>query len=332
VGTLGIGLIYAGMTAGMVLIAHALHLAHVRGNGVRLSEQQLPELYARCRAAATKLGLQETPDVYLLQSGGILNAFATKLLSRKYVIIYSSLVDGCQDPRQLDFVIGHELGHLAAGHLAWNAFLAPFHLLPWFGPAYSRAREYTCDRCGWDVVGDLEQSMRALTVLAGGGKLTGQVNLGAFMDQRGETGGFFMAIYELVSTHPFLCKRVAALKELSAPGQLKPVSRNFFAYPFAPVFGVAVGGASSMALLMVLYIGVVAAIAIPNFMKYQARSRSALTLLKDRQEQERALDTLQDPLDPAVDDEPLPDPSAPPSQVQPRKPGSPKHRSGARGQ
>src|SRR6202048_3338587 len=82
-------------------------------------------------------------------SHGILNAFATKLLSRKFVIINSALADACTDPRQLDFVVGHELGHLAAGHLAWNALLLPFHLVPWLGTAYSRARGYTRDRAGF---------------------------------------------------------------------------------------------------------------------------------------------------------------------------------------
>src|SRR5439155_21002441 len=116
-----------------------LFLAHVRGNGVRLSDRQLPELYARCKAIGGKLGLEQTPEVYLLQSGGLLNAFATRLLSRRYVILFSALVDGCQEPAQLDFVIGHEMAHLAAGHLTWNVFLLPFRILPWAGPAYSRA-------------------------------------------------------------------------------------------------------------------------------------------------------------------------------------------------
>ncbi len=59
---------------------------------------------------------------------GVLNAFATKLLSRRFVILHSALADACSDPRQLDFVLGHEVGHLAAGHLTWNGFLLPFRL------------------------------------------------------------------------------------------------------------------------------------------------------------------------------------------------------------
>lgn len=261
VGTLGIGLIYAVLVLGFVLVAHAVFLASIRGNGVRVGPDQLPDLHRRLVAASERLGMQKVPELYLLQSGGLLNAFATKLLSRRFVILYSSLADACSDPRQLDFVLGHELGHLAAGHLAWNGFLAPFRLVPWLGSAYSRAREYTGDRCGLAVVEDLEPAMRGLVVLAAGGKHAGEVNLGAFAAQREESGRFWMATTELMSSHPFLCKRVAALEELVHPGTVKPVPRTPLAYPLAPLLGMTAPGSTGVVLLVLLYLGVVFAIA-----------------------------------------------------------------------
>lgn len=274
VGTLGLGLIYVGLIALFVLTAHAVFLAHVRGNGVRVSAQQLPQLQQRCDAAARKLGLSETPEVYLLQQGGVLNAFATKLLSRRFVIIYSDLVDACADPAQLDFVIGHEMGHFAAGHLAWNAYLAPFFMVPWLGPAYSRAREYTSDRCGLAAVEALEPALRGLGVLAAGGKVAQEMNLEAFAAQRNESGHFWMATAELCMSHPYLCKRVAALQELRQPGTVLSPSRNPLAYPLAPLLGFSLGGPSSVALIMVVYLGILSAIAIPNFLKFQQRART----------------------------------------------------------
>jgi Zn-dependent protease with chaperone function len=268
-----VGLVYGAFIAAFVLIAHALFLAHVRGNGLRLSERQLPELYARCVAASKKLGMDEVPEFYVLQYGGLLNAFATKLLSRKFVIILSDLVDGCEDPRQLDFVIGHELGHLAAGHLKWQAFLAPINLVPLLGAAYSRACEYTCDRCGLEVAGELEAAQRGLAVLAAGGRQASRVNLAAFMDQRQETGGFWMSVGELASSHPYLCKRVAELKEYVQPGTVAPVGRSPLAYPLAPLFGGGAGG-MGVALMVVWMMGLMAAIAIPNFLKFQERARA----------------------------------------------------------
>jgi Zn-dependent protease with chaperone function len=271
-----VGLVYGAFLLAGVLLAQAFFLAQIRGNGVRLSERQLPDLYARVRAAAGRLGLDRVPEVYVIQAGGSLNAFAAKLFSRRFVIVFSDLVDGCTDERQLDFVIGHELGHHAAGHLSWNGFLAPFRLLPWLGAAYSRACEYTCDRAGYAAVGDLEPAMRGLVVLAAGGKLASRVDLKAFIDQRAETTGFIPATLELLSSHPYLCKRVAALQEWLVPGTAPAVSRNPLAYPLAPLFAVFAGGiGGGAAMMVVMILALLAAIAVPNFQRYQERARAS---------------------------------------------------------
>jgi Zn-dependent protease with chaperone function len=188
-----VGVVYAALAAVVILIGHALFLAHVRGNGVQIGPEQMPELWNRVTAAAKKLGLETTPDTYILQAGGMLNAFATKLFARKFVIIFSDLVDACEaahpslgqaneKPTELDFVIAHELGHIACGHLNW--LLLPARIVPLLGPAYSRACEYTCDACGDAVADDPDVSMRALSILASGGHLGARLNLTAFAAQR----------------------------------------------------------------------------------------------------------------------------------------------------
>lgn len=270
-----VGLVYALLGAVFFLAAHALFLAHVRTNGVRIDERQLPDLHARFRAAAGRLGLETLPEIYVVHGGGLLNAFATKLLSRRYVILLSDLVDHCEDPRQLDFVVGHELGHLAAGHLRWNLFLLPYRLVPWLGAAYARACEYTCDRCGLAAAGDLEQAMRGLVVLAAGGRIAARVDLAAFTAQREEAGGFWATVLELTSYHPFLCKRTAELQRLHAPAVVKPVRRSLAGWILAPALGPVAGGAGAAPLVAVAMIGMLAAIAIPNFVRYQLRSKDA---------------------------------------------------------
>lgn len=211
----------------------------------------------------------------MVQGGGLLNAFATKLFSRRYVILLSDLMDHCQDPRQLDFVLAHELGHFAAGHLRWNLFLLPYRLVPWLGAAYSRACEYTCDRCGLAGAGDLEQAQRGLVVLAAGGRVAAQVDLAAFASQRAGAGGFWSTVLELTSSHPFLCKRVAALQALTDPSAAAPVPRSAAGWVFAPLLGSLAGGAGAAPVILVVVIGVLAAFAIPNYVKFQLRSKDA---------------------------------------------------------
>ncbi len=65
-----IGIFYALFFGLFMLIAHVLMIAHIKGHGVRLSEKQLPEIYARVISASEKLGLKTTPEVYVMQAGG----------------------------------------------------------------------------------------------------------------------------------------------------------------------------------------------------------------------------------------------------------------------
>jgi len=76
--------------------------------------------------------------------------------------------------------------------------------------------------------------------------------------------------------HPFLCKRAAALQELSQPGSVVPTGRNLWADPLAPFLGFAsAGGSASSAVMMIATRGMLMAIAIPNFVKFQQRALAA---------------------------------------------------------
>ncbi len=296
-----VGILYGTLIALVVLVAQAMFLAHVRGNGLRVSDRQLPDLHARVRSASAALSLPAAPEVYVLQAGGVLNAFAVRFFSRRFVVLFSDVVDACQDPRQLDFVVGHELGHHAAGHLARNLFLLPARLVPLLGAAYSRACEYTCDRVGASVAGDTEQAKRGLVVLAAGGRVAASANLDAFAEQAREAGGFWMAVNELVASHPYLSKRVAALQDWVAPGSAPAARRNVLAYPLAPFLGLGAGatGAGS-AMAVVAVIGVLSAIAIPNFVKYQERAREAAAARTGFGEAGEAQDAVEPAVAPAA--------------------------------
>ncbi len=258
-----VGALYGLLVAGMLSIGRALHLARIRGNGVRIGPRQFPELWIKIVRASHLLGLAEPPPTYVVQAGGALNAFATKLWGRPFVILYSDLVGACERagglptdgtddarPNEIDFLIGHELGHLMAKHLSW--FTLPARVIPVFGPAYSRACEYTADVCGHEVVGDLRVSSRALVILAAGGWKGPQVNLSAFVEQRIEARGFWLSVYELNASHPYLTKRVAALRERLSPGVAPVLGCNPAAYPLAPFLGAA-GGLLPLVLIALLF-------------------------------------------------------------------------------
>jgi len=271
-----IGVMYGAFFGLFLFVTHALMIAYVKGHGVKLSAQQFPEIYARVVAAADKLGLASPPEVYLMQAGGALNAFATKLTGRNFVVIYSDLLEACgEEGKELDMIIGHEIGHLALGHLKWLWFLIPSRIVPLLGAAYSRACEYSCDRCGCETAGDMQAAARGLTILAAGGKYGKLADLRAYVMQVKDTGGFWASVYELNASHPYLPKRIAALLNSQRPGFVPAVGRNPLAYPLAPFFGVASTGGSAP-LVMVAMVGIMAAIAIPQFEAYRNKADMAM--------------------------------------------------------
>ncbi|MBI4817055.1 MAG: M48 family metallopeptidase [Deltaproteobacteria bacterium] len=273
VGTLGIGLIWIGFGAVFYLVINALFLASVKGNGVKITADQFPELHAKIVEASRKLGLESPPEAWFVNNRGVFNAFATRYLGRNFIVFFAELLECCdENDGSIDFIVGHEISHLAFGHLKWASFLIPARAVPLLGAAYSRACEYSCDQAGAYVAGRPEAAVAGLSVLAAGGRYSKKLDVERFIDQRHETGGYWLAVFELGLSHPYLSKRVAAVLNRGQP----EVERNPLAYVTAPFLGFAGGAAGGMAGMMfvVAMIGVLSAIAIPNFIKYQQRAEA----------------------------------------------------------
>lgn len=248
------------ISASFVMVAQGLFMARLRGNGVRVGPEQLPHLWKKVAAASERLHLDEPPETIVVHGSGVLNAFATRVFSRRFVVLHSELLDAAEaagggpDAPEVDFVIGHEVGHLAAGHLRFRWFLSPALIIPLLGAAYLRACEYTADLCGHRMAGKLDASSRALAVLAAGGRQAARVNLDAWVQQGDDTIGFLTSVWELNASHPFTSKRVAALRAHDNPGEaLRTIGHHPMSYPMAPLLAPLTGGvASSFGLFFVI--------------------------------------------------------------------------------
>lgn len=81
---------------GLVLISYCLYaisVAHIRANGVKISDQQFPEFYQYATELGVEMKMKKMPDIYILQSGGMLNAFATRFFRSNMVVLYSELFE-----------------------------------------------------------------------------------------------------------------------------------------------------------------------------------------------------------------------------------------------
>lgn len=210
---------YALVGALFVFVSRVLYRASAFGNMILLGPHQFPELYAMVVAGANELGMSKPPRTFLYNSNGLFNAFARRLFGGQYVFLTSALVEAT-DNEQVRFVIGHELGHHAAGHLnPWKGFLRlPSHLVPFLHPAYSRAREYTCDRIGAHLSKSVVASATSLQMLGCGcRRLNSAMNQTAFLEQEAlvpPISGFFN---EIIRSHPRLTRRVTAIIYASSP-------------------------------------------------------------------------------------------------------------------
>ena len=257
--------------------AQSALVSYLRGTAVQITAQQFPDLHARVEACCQRLDVARVPDAYLLQMGGIFNAFATRFLGRDFIVLYSEVVDALEErPDAINFYIGHELGHIKRQHLRWATLLIPAALIPLLGAAYARAREYTCDRHGFHACDDLKSAQVGLAALAAGGRRWRNISISNYVAQAQASSGFWMSFHELVGDTPWLVKRMAVVKALAQGAEAEQPSRHGLAYLLAlcvPRLGVA-GGAGGM-LMMVALVGILAAVAIPAYDDYVQRARLA---------------------------------------------------------
>ncbi|OMF37001.1 hypothetical protein BK133_07240 [Paenibacillus sp. FSL H8-0548] len=199
------------------LLAQGIMLASIRVNGVRITPRQFPEVFAVVQEQCSKMGFAVVPDVYVMESSGILNAFASRFFGRNMVVLYSDLFELIQKggEKELTFVITHELAHIKRNHLTKQLLIIPALWLPFIGEAYSRACEYTCDRMAVYFTNDVDAAMDGLTILAIGKSLYKRVDREEYLLQASYEKGFFVWLAERLSTHPSLPKRIYAIQQFS---------------------------------------------------------------------------------------------------------------------
>lgn len=262
-----IGLIYVVLIAFSLWLINGLLVAHLRSEGVRVSQEQFPELYQTYQSVLQTFNLPKEPEIYVIQSDGILNAFATRHSGRDFVVIYSSILDAYgYDSSEIRFLIGHELGHIRSNHLLKRLFIAPSFFLPWLPPAYSRACEASCDRHGAYASGEIDGAISAMMKLSAGKEIAGKLTPSVFARQHYIHRGFFVSWHELNSFYPTLSQRVSNLLAIKT-GVFQPSERrNPLAYVFA-LF--------NLRTLIIVYLLIIfGALAIPAFVKAREKALS----------------------------------------------------------
>ncbi len=187
------------------------------GSSVRIHEAQYPRVFAIVKRCAAALDLP-MPMVFVRDDPFV--PIVTVGLGDPYSMVLSSnWVEHFKDD-ELTFMIGRELGHIAAGHARFTSLLSvngnenPIISLI-FG-AWLRKTELTCDRIGLLCCGSLDAAMRAIIIasLHGFGR---KIDHLVFAEQSREVhSDSVLRLGEWLGAMPYATRRIDAMREFFA--------------------------------------------------------------------------------------------------------------------
>jgi Zn-dependent protease with chaperone function len=155
------------------------------GSAIRVDERQFPGLHRSLVDVASVLDAAEVPELYVQANPGF-NAM-TIGMDRPIIVLDSGLV-ALLDEEELQFVIGHELGHALSGHAVYRTILLRMltisgllNSIPLGGLGlrmilaalmeWQRKSELSADRAGLLATQDPSVAYRAMMKTASGGSL-----------------------------------------------------------------------------------------------------------------------------------------------------------------
>lgn len=214
ISTITVVVVYAAMIALFVFIQKVFIVAYMKGEGICVSENQFAGVFRQYVAMAEKLGIAKVPPLFILQQGGALNAFAIRFSRKNYVAIYSDIFALYEkDPDALNFVLGHELGHVKRAHMSKRFWTLPADFIPFLGPAYSRACEYTCDNIGSSLAAGGKTN--GLALLAGGTELYTKIDLAQYIEGARLNRTASVNFCGLFISHPYLPARIENVRNVN---------------------------------------------------------------------------------------------------------------------
>ena len=168
----------------------------IMGDGVNITQEAYPELYRRLTETSKILNIDNIPNLSTKWSYNI--SMTTEGVNNPRILALSGAIDILSD-KELSFLLGHELGHLMAGHIPYHNLLTTLYtplmsmvsnaemfmavlrpmLLKWF-----RLSDFTADRAGLLACQDIDIAITALAKMSGiPRKYHKNINVEAFLKQ-----------------------------------------------------------------------------------------------------------------------------------------------------
>jgi hypothetical protein len=188
--------------------------ASIRGNSIRLSEQQFPEIYAVLQDHCRRLGMTQVPELFLTSSS--IAPFSQTFSSwrENYIVIHQIIfdIDVRKTTDVLAFILGHELGaiRLKQTSVINEMLLTYVSAVKWLRNPLSRARTYSRDRYGATLA---PTGFRGLLINAAGRRLMDQVDVQEYLDQSRHYGSLWANANILFEAKPAVYSRINQLRK-----------------------------------------------------------------------------------------------------------------------
>lgn len=184
----------------------------ISGNSIRLSKDQLPQIYEVLEKYCDKLGIRDVPELYISERAISDFSMACSAWRHDFIVLNTVLLDPNIEDRLpvIGFAIGRELGALRLGYTKWwnELLLCYVNILPFFNKLISRLRTYSCDRYGAFLTPD---GLSGLIVLSAGPFMLKHVNVKEYVKRVQEYGGIWEKMSEGKNKTPHISNRIKAL-------------------------------------------------------------------------------------------------------------------------
>jgi Zn-dependent protease with chaperone function len=202
---------------------------------VAITPKSFPEIHSILCHCAQTLNIP-VPHAVARHDPALFNASTAGTDEYAFINVSTALLTFFST-EEAHFVIGHECGHIAAGHMLFHtvvaslygavvgesplgragAVISTFVGLPILGIpllAWSRRSEVTADRAGLLCCGDLVTAERALLKLVTGFAGLQNVNIEDYLQQARRAGDFHRVgmFHALFKSHPLIPQRIKALR------------------------------------------------------------------------------------------------------------------------
>lgn len=218
------------------------------GSNFHVTERSCPELFKQVKSIGDTLDLERLPEIYT-EWGHFINAYTTGYDDATLLVIYSGAIDLMSD-EELNYIIGHEMGHIKSGHVLYHVMAQKFTEIaanfsiaaPLIEPLclalnyWVRMSEFTADRAGLLACQDLDAALKAIIKMAGlPGKYFDRMQKETIIEQAKEfesryggiTDKAIKTISILDDSHPWTVMRAAELVKWVESGEYERILNKY---------------------------------------------------------------------------------------------------------